>query len=119
MFHVSSTQDAHAHFDWDSIENRGRRVRVIPTLCGYTGVDRAVVCVLDFVLMRQLLGVGPREWLHVRRTDAALELHSRWIITCRVRFSGLERNAMRWEQGCIKRTRMSPTPCEFCSMTVS
>ena len=90
MFHVSSTQDVRVHFDWASIENRGRRARVIPTLCGYTGVDRAVVCVLDFVLMRRLLGVGPREWPHVRRADAALELHSRWIITCRVRFNGLE-----------------------------
>ena len=111
-------QDTHVHFDWDSTENRRRRARVIPTLCGYAGVYRVVTCVLDFVLMRRLLGMGPWEWLRVRRADAALELYSSWIAARRVRFNGLGRNAMRRESGYIERISVSPAPCDFCSKTL-
>jgi len=83
-------QDAHAHFDRDSIENRGRRARVIPMLCGYAGVCRVVVCVLDSAVMWRFLYMGSWKWRCVCCADAVLELHSNRITTRRVPFWRLD-----------------------------
>ena len=107
-FQVPLIQAARAHFGWEPM----RASRIIPTLCGYTGVYYIVECVSNVALMCWSLGMEPRSGhVFAARTQRWNYTQAGLSNTTHV-FKDLKRNAIRREPGYTKHRRVSSTTYE-------